>query len=246
MVKREMQSRYAGSALGTLWAYVQPMLTVVVYFLVFDVVFAMRLGPDAPVQRMGTYLVVGALPWLAFSEGVSRGASSIIDAANILQKNALSPTLFVLRSVLATWLAFMPIMILMAVLYGLLTGHWQALWVLPILLIIQLSLMYISAHILALFTAATRDTTQIVSFVLGIGIYLSPVLFPLSMFPVQWQWVLFINPMSSLVLAYQQVMLEGLVPSGYLWCIMAVWLIGLAVVLKALKANSQDELVDWL
>lgn len=246
MVQREMQSRYAGSALGVLWAYIQPLLTVAVYFLVFDVVFAMRLGSDAPVQRMGTYLVVGALPWLAFSDGVSRGAASIIEAANVLQKNALSPTLFVLRSILASWLAFMPIMVVMAALYVFLTGHWQTLWVLPVLLLIQLGLMYVSAHILALFTAATRDTTQILSFALGIGIYLSPVLFPLSLFPVQWQWVLFINPMSSLVLAYQQVMLEGLVPSGYLWCIMAVWLIALTLVLNALKANSHDELVDWL
>ncbi len=246
LVKREMQSRYAGSALGAFWAYVQPLLTVAVYFLVFDVVFAMRMGDNAPTQRVGTYLVVGALPWLAFADALSRGASSLVDAAGVLQKNAMPPVLFVMRSVLASWLAFMPIMVLLAILYGYLTGHWMALPALPVLMVLQLVLSYLCGHVLAILTAATRDTTQVVSFALGVGIYLSPVLFPLSLFPAAWQWVLYLNPMSSWVLAYQQAMLLGQWPSAHLWLIMLLWLSLLALLLIWLNRNSRDELVDWL
>ncbi len=241
-----MQSRYAGSALGAFWAYVQPLLTVAVYFLVFDVVFAMRMGDNAPTQRVGTYLVVGALPWLAFADAVSRGASSLVDAAGVLQKNALPPVLFVLRSVLASWLAFMPIMVLLAVLYGFLTGHWQAVPALPVLMVLQLGLSYLCGHVLAILTAATRDTTQVLGFVLGVGIFLSPVLFPLGLFPAEWQWVLYLNPMTSWVLGYQQAMLLGQWPAGHLWLIMLLWLGLLVVLLAWLNRNSRDELVDWL
>ena len=246
MVRREMQSRYAGSALGAFWAYVQPLLTVAVYFLVFDVVFAMRMADNAPTQRVGTYLVVGALPWLAFADAVSRGASSLVDAAGVLQKNALPPILFVLRSVLASWLAFMPIMVLLAVLYGFITGHWLALPVLPVLMLLQLVLSYLCGHVLALLTAATRDTTQVLGFGLSVGIFMSPVLFPLSLFPAACQWVLYLNPMSSWVLAYQQAMLSGQWPATHLWLIMLLWLGVLAVLLVWLNRNSRDELVDWL
>lgn len=241
-----MRSRYAGSSLGVLWAYVQPLLTVAIYFLVFDVVFAMRMGPEAPTQRLGTYLVVGALPWLAFAEGVSRGASSLVDGAGLLQKNALSPVLLVARSVLASWLAFVPVMVLLALVYVGLTGFWQATWVLPVLLLMQLALIYWCAHVLAILTAAVRDTTQILSFALGVGIFLSPVLFTLSLFPSTWQWVLFLNPMSAWVVAYQSVMLQGQVPPLWVWTVMVGWLLVLAMLLRRFVRNSRDELVDWL
>lgn len=241
-----MQSRYAGSALGAFWAYIQPILTVAVYFLVFDVVFAMRMGDNAPTQRVGTYLVVGALPWLAFADAVSRGASSLVDAAGVLQKNALPPVLFVLRSVLASWLAFVPIMVLLALLYVFLTGHWQALAALPLLMLLQLAVCYGCGHVLAILTAASRDTTQVLGFALGVGIFLSPVLFPLSLFPSAWQWVLYLNPMTSWVLAYQEVMLLGRWPGAHLWLIMGLWLGTLGTLLTWLNRNSRDELVDWL
>jgi lipopolysaccharide transport system permease protein len=72
------------------------------------------------------------------------------------------------------------------------------------------------------------------------------VLFPLSLFPAAWQWVLYLNPMSSWVLAYQQAMLLGQWPSAHLWLIMLLWLSLLALLLIWLHRNSRDELVDWL
>lgn len=241
-----MQSRYAGSALGALWAYIQPLLTVGVYFLVFDIVFDMRMGNHAPTDRVGTYLVVGAIPWLAFSESLSRAASSLVEAGSVLQKNALPSVLFVVRSVLSSWLSFVPVMLLLAMVYGALTGHWFTFWILPVLLMIQLLLTYLCGHVLAILTAATRDTTQLLGFTLSVGVYLSPVLFPLHLFPAEWQWVLFLNPMSSLVLAYQSVMLSGVVPAAALWGITFIWLAVLALILDVLISRSKEELVDWL
>jgi lipopolysaccharide transport system permease protein len=115
-----------------------------------------------------------------------------------------------------------------------------------LLLLLQLVLTMLCGHVLALLTAATRDTTQVLGFALGVGIFLSPVLFPLSLFPAHWQWALYLNPMSAWVLAYQSVMLSGLWPGVNLWGIMALWLALLAGVLAWLNRNSREELVDWL
>jgi lipopolysaccharide transport system permease protein len=246
MTRRELASRYAGSAAGVVWAYLQPILMVGAYFLVFDVVFSMRMGDSAPTSRVGTYLVVGALPWLAFCESLSRGASSLIDAGSLLQKNALPPALFVARSVLAGWVVFVPLMIVLTLAYLPVSGFGWALLAIPLLLLLQGVLALLLAHVLAILTAAVRDTTQILSFALSVGIYLSPILFPLSLFPIAWRWVLFANPMTALVMGYQSVLLQGAWPPLGLWAVALGWLLALALLLNVLIRRSRDELVDWL
>lgn len=246
MTQRELASRYAGSAAGVLWAYLQPLLTVGAYVLVFDIVFAMRMGVNAPTTRVGIYLVVGSLPWLAFCESLARGASSLVDAGSLLQKNALPPVLFVARSVLAGWVVFVPLMVLLTIAYLPVSGFGWALLAMPLLLLLQGALAFLLAHMLAIFAAAVRDTTQILGFLLSVGIYLSPVFFPLSMFPDEWRWLLFVNPMTAFVMAYQSVLLQGLWPALTLWVVALGWLLVLALLLNGLIKRSRDQLVDWL
>lgn len=246
MTRRELASRYVGSVAGVFWAYLQPLLTVGAYFLVFDIVFAMRMGNNAPTSRVGTYLVVGTLPWLSFCESLSRGASSLVDAGGLLQKNALPPVLFVARSVLAGWVVFVPLMVLLTLGYLPISGFGWALLAIPLLLLLQGVLAFLLAHLLAILAAAVRDTLQILGFALSVGIFLSPVFFPLSMFPQEWRWLLFANPMTALVIAYQSVLLQGLWPGLTLWAVSLGWLLMLALSLNGLIARSRDELVDWL
>lgn len=246
MTRRELASRYAGSAAGMLWAYIQPILMVGAYFLVFDIVFAMRMGDSAPTARVGTYLVVGSLPWLAFCESLSRGASSLVDAGGLLQKNALPPVLFVARSVLAGWVVFVPLMVLLTLAYLPVSGLSWAVLAIPLLLLLQGALALLLAHVLAILAAAVRDTLQVLGFVLSVGIYLSPIFFPLSMFPPEWRWLLFANPMTALVIAYQSVLLQGVWPGLTSWAVAVGWLLLLALLLNSLIRRSRDELVDWL
>lgn len=246
LTRRELASRYAGSAAGVAWAYLQPILTICAYFLVFDVVFAMRMGQDAPTARVGTYLVVGSLPWLAFCESLSRGANSLVEAGSLLQKNALPPVLFVARSVLASWIVFAPLMAALTLVYLPISGLQSALLAVPLLLLLQGVLAMLLAQVLAIMAAALRDTLQILGFALSMGIFLSPVLFPISLFPQAWQWVLYANPMTPLVLGYQAVLLQGSWPSLTVWATSLVWLLILTVLLNGLLRRSRDELVDWL
>ena len=246
MTRRELASRYAGSAIGVLWAYLQPVLMVGAYFLVFDIVFSMRMGDNAPTSRVGTYLVVGSLPWLAFCESLSRGASSLVEAGGLLQKNALPPVLFVARSVLAGLVVFVPLMVLLTLGYLQIGGLSWAHLALPGLMIMQGLLVFLLAHALAILAAAVRDTIQILGFVLAVGIFLSPILFPISLFPQGWRWVLYANPMTALVLGYQSILLKGAWPDAMVWVVALCWLGALALLLNGLIKRSRDELVDWL
>ncbi len=246
MVWRELAARHSGTAGGVVWVYAQPLLTVAAYYLVFDVVFAMRLGDAAPTKAAGTFLIVGMLPWQAFCEALGRGTSSLIDAGHLLQKNALPPVLMVLRTVLASAAIYMPLLVLLALAYTPLHGGAPALLSLPLLLATQFALAFVLAYALAIMAAALRDTVQLVTFALSVGVFLSPILFPATLFPEDWRWLLWLNPMTAWVLAYQNVLLQGLWPSWQSCVGMAAWLAGACAVLSPLLRRSRDELVDWL
>ena len=246
LTRREISARYAGTALGVAWAYVQPLLTIAAYYLVFDVVFAMRLGDGAPTRAVGAYLIVGMLPWMAFCEALSRGMNSLLEAGSVLQKNALPPILFVARSVLASSVIHAPLLLAMALLYGPLHGFGPALVALLPLLALQLALCLVWGYALAILAAALRDTVQLVGFGLSVGIFLSPVLFPVAMFPQDWRWVLWINPMTPWITAYQNVLLQGAWPNMASWLGALAWTAGGALLLNLLLQRSRDQLVDWL
>ncbi|MBR0567237.1 ABC transporter permease [Azoarcus sp. L1K30] len=246
MARREIAARHAGSAAGMAWAYIQPMLTVAAYYLVFDVVFAMRLGENAPTRAVGAFLIVGALPWMAFCDAISRGMSSLIDSGGVLQKNPLPPVLFPARAVLASMAIHLPLIALVAIAYFPMHHFSVAVLALPLLFLAQLLLCGVLAYLLAILAAAVRDTLQVVTFFISVGIFLSPVLFPVTMFPEAWRWALWINPMSSLVMGYQSVLLSGIWPGAGVWGGIAVWLGVGAWVLDRLIARSRETLVDWL
>lgn len=246
LTRREIGARHAGTAVGVLWPYLQPLLTVAAYYLVFDIVFAMRLGAGAPAHAVGTFLVVGALPWMAFCDAVSRGMNSLIDAGGLLQKNPLPPVLFTTRAVLASAVIYGPLLALVALAYAPLHGfRWPILGFVP-LLALQVLLCLVMGYLLAILAAALRDTVQIIGFLLSVGIYLSPILFPLTMFPENWRWVLWLNPMTALVQGYQQVLLLGVWPPASVWVVTLGWLAVLAAAANLVAARSRDQLVDWL
>ncbi len=246
LTRREISTRYAGTALGVLWAYAQPLLTVAAYYLVFDVVFAMRLGAGAPAHAVGTYLIAGMLPWMAFSDALTRGMTSLLEAASVLQKNALPPMLFPLRAVLASAVVYAPLLVLLVFAYAPLHRFAPALMVLPALVALQVLLCVLWGSVLAVLAAALRDVMQLVTFALSLGIFLSPVLFPAHLFPEAWRWALWLNPMTAWVSSYQTLLLQGAWPPPSHWIGMLAWLAGGAVLLQVLLVRSRDQLTDWL
>jgi lipopolysaccharide transport system permease protein len=246
LTRREVSARHSGTALGIAWPYLQPLLTVAAYYLVFDVVFAMRLGTDAPTHAVGAFLIVGALPWMAFCDAISRGMNSLIDAGGLLQKNPLPPVLFVMRTVLASIVVYGPLLLMMALIYTPIHQFRSALFAFPVILISQMLICLSFGFALAILAAALRDTVQVVGFLLSIGIYLSPILFPLNLFPEKWRWILWLNPMTALVQGYQEILLRGAWPPLSVWIVTLGWLGVSLMFLSILVHRSKDQLVDWL
>lgn len=127
---------------------------------VSDVVFAMRLGDGAPTRAVGAYLIVGMLPWMAFCDALTRGMGSLIEAGNILQKNALPPMLFPVRAVLVSGMVFAPLLLLLVMAYTRTTIFLWRCCLYPLLLVLQWLLCTVWGAALAVLAAALRDTMQ--------------------------------------------------------------------------------------
>jgi len=246
LVQREVAARHAGAAGGLLWLYAQPLLTIAAYYLVFDVVFAMRLSEGAPTRAAGAFLIVGSVPWMAFCDAISRGMNSLVEGGHLLQKNPLPPGLLPVRSVFASAQVFGPLLLGLIVAYAP-AHHFQAPLLLMVpLLALQLAMALVLGYLLAIAAAALRDTVQITAFVLSMGVFMSPVLFPMDMFPKDWIWVLWLNPITPVVLAYQQILLKGAWPPLEVWPALFAWLAITTVLLNVALTRSRDQLVDWL
>lgn len=246
MTRRELATKHAATALGWIWPYLQPTLTIAAYYLVFDVVFSMRMGKQAPTESVGAYLIVGALPWMAFCDGLSRAMNSLIEAGGVLQKNPLPPVLFACRAVLASTTIYVPLVLAVVVLYFPLHRGGLVLLAIVPLMFFQTALVALLGYALAILAAALRDVVQIVGFMLSVGIYLSPALFPISMFPQDWRWILWANPVTATIVGFQEVLLQGQWPTAMVWVASICWIGISAVVLSALIERSRDQLLDWL
>ena len=164
----------------------------------------------------------------------------------MLQKNPLPPALFPARAVLASAVVFAPLMLALLPLYAGSHGWRPGVWALLPLLALQTLLCLLLAYLLSILAAALRDVVQVVGLLLALGVFLSPVLFPASMFPAAWRWLLWLNPMTAPVLGYQSALLAGDWPGAPVWLALAGWIALAATLLSVAVARSQDQLVDWL
>ena len=211
LVRRDIQSRYAGSALGLVWAVLQPLWQLLLFTFVFALVLRIQLPPDARTESFALYLFAAFVPWIAIQEGVVRGTSAITDSAELVKKMRLPPSLLVLTPVLVGLLQSAIAMALLAVFAALagdadLRRSWLLLLVLPFQAALTLGIGLALSAIHVFF----RDTLQIVLVALQTWFYLTPVVYPLALVPERpaaLRAVARANPLTGVVESYRAALL---------------------------------------
>lgn len=225
LVWRELKARYRGSMLGFLWTFLNPLLLMVIYSLVFSVYMRMDL-PKYPI-----FLFTGLLPWIWFSSAMLSGATSIVDGASLIKRVAFPPQLLPTVAVTATLvnlLLALPLLFAFIALSGLSLG-WSLL-VLPVLIAIQYAFTLGLVLVLSIFTVRYRDLHLLLANFLTLWFFLTPVIYPLDIVPAAFRPLLVINPMVPVVVGYQDVLYRAHLPAlGSLAVAAAVALVALGV-----------------
>lgn len=209
LVKRDFQGRYAGSLLGFVWSFVQPLWLLLLFTFVFSTVLKVRLPALAATRvHFGSFLFCGLLPWMALQEGVLRASTSITDNATLVRKLRFPAEVLVLAVVLAALLhegiAALVFTGVLAVVGDLV---WQGLPVLLLALPLQLALTLGLGLLLGSVHVFFRDTAQVLAMVFTGWFYLTPIVYPVEVVPVRFRPLVELNPLTPLVGLYRRAFL---------------------------------------
>jgi lipopolysaccharide transport system permease protein len=211
LVKRDFQSRYAGSALGFAWALLQPLWQLALFTFVFSKVLRMSLAGQARTDSFPIFLFCALIPWIAVQEGISRSTTAITDGAQLVKKMRFPPELLIVSTVLSGLVqAALASVVLVGFLLATGRGSIASTWVLLLVLPLQLALTLGAGLVTATLHVFFRDTVQVIGIVLSTWFYLTPIVYPLSWVPEGVaQAVIGANPLSTVVDLYRQAFLGG-------------------------------------
>lgn len=208
LVRRDLKSRYKGSVLGFLWMFLNPLLQLCVYTAVFSVI--MRTG----IEKYYLFLFVALVPWIFFSTCLSGGTTVIFAQKDMVKKiyfpRQVLPIVFTTSQFINMLLSF--IIIFIVVFFSGIGLFARALVYLPLVMVIEYILALGTTFLASALTVYFRDLEHILGIVSMAWMYLTPVLYDVSSVPEKYLPIFYLNPMTSIVIAYRDILYYGRVP----------------------------------
>jgi lipopolysaccharide transport system permease protein len=204
LATRDIRVRYRQAVLGAAWAVIRPFTTM----LIFSVVFGSLAKMPSDGYPYPVFVFAGLLPWAFFASAVSASGQSLIGSSQLVSKVYFPRLIIPLASVgggLVDLLISSVILLLMMLWFG--VGWSWNLLAAPLLLLAVVFTALGVGTLLSALTVAYRDFTHLTPFLVQVWMFITPVIFPISIIPPQWQWLMYLNPMSGLVEAFRSAFL---------------------------------------
>ena len=204
LTMRDIKVRYKQTVLGAAWAILQPFMTMVVFTIFFGHLASMPSdGYPYPV-----FVYAALLPWMFFANAITSSSNSLVGSAHLINKVYFPRLVIPLSAVGAGIVDFAVasvILLAMMLFYG--VGWSLNLLVAPVLLLSVLFIALGAGTCLSALTVTYRDFRYVVPFMVQVWMFVTPVVYPASLVPTQWRWLIFLNPMSGLIEGFRAVFL---------------------------------------
>ncbi len=224
LTKKELKVKYRGSALGFFWSLLNPILIMLVYSFVFSIV--LRQG----IQEFAIFLLCGLLPFNFFSNSVNYGASSVISNANLVKKIYFPKEIIPLSIVLSNLINFLlELVVLFVVLSIFKYKFYMYLYYLPVIIIIEIFFVSGFTLLVSSLNVLYRDLQHLVSILMTVWFFGTPIIYPLTMVPERFQFLMQLNPMTVFVTFYRDIFYFVKYPEGIYWPSWEIILIGLGI-----------------
>jgi ABC-type polysaccharide/polyol phosphate export permease len=229
LARREVQKRYASSMLGVAWTVFQPLLLIAVYALVFG--FVLRPAGSADGGRAFVlFYLSGMLPYLAVADGIQRASASLRDDRALLERDTFPGEVIPASRVVSASVGEVVglcLVVVLTVAFGRPLSPWVV--TLPLLIVLRVVITCGFAWIVSILSVFVTDLAEVLSLLLTVWLFLTPIFYPADAVPHALRWLLVVNPLHHVVSAYRRVLLEGQapLPEGG-WVIL--WAAGLSAV----------------
>ena len=210
LAKNDFKTRYAGSYLGIVWAFIQPVITILVYWFVFSVGFRSGTG-DLGVPFV-LYLVAGIVPWFFFQDALIGGTNYLLEYNYLVKKVVFNISVLPVVKIISAMFVHAFFVLFTIILYAA-YGKFPDLYYLQIIyysgcvFLLVLGLSYATSAIVIFF----RDLTQIINIVLQVGVWLTPIMWIVENTPLQGHPIIMkilkLNPMYYIVSGYRDTFL---------------------------------------
>lgn len=243
---RDVRSRYVGSAVGLLWSIVNPLALLAIYTFVARI-FLWKLGEEGSAQSLAPRIFCALLPWIAFSEGVTRSAASFLENANLIQKQRFPLEVLPLKTVLsAVFHQLIGTAVLVAYLIAAGGMSWANAWALPLLLSVQIAMSLGAGLAVASLNVFVRDIGQLLGLAFLALFWATPIVYQRGMAQTTTALLLGLNPLTHMAEAYRWAFLGTAGPS---WQGLAYWVGSSLIALAAGRAilnRTRKDIADFL
>lgn len=207
---RDIAVRYKQTVIGIAWAVIRPLLTMLVFTVIFGRVAGLPSEGEAPYMLL---VLAGTLPWFLFSTALGEGSNALISNANMIRKiyfpRLIAPTAMMVVSLIDA-LITLGLFLFLAAFLGFLPD-WR-IFFLPLFVIFAFVTALGPTLLLAALTAQYRDFRFVTPFIVQFGLYVSPVGFASSVVPSEYQLIYHLNPMASVIDGFRWSLLRGEAP----------------------------------
>jgi len=205
---KDIKSRYVGSGLGLLWTFILPILQILIYWFVFSSVMRARPYGNAGIPYIW-FLLSSFFFWLAFSEGLMRSSTVIIENAEIIKKVSFSNIVLPVSVTLSSYLSPMIGFLLFIIVYSVVIAfNLSIILVIPVLLI----QIIFSIGLGILFSALLpylRDVGQVLGYFLQGLFFMSPIIYSIEAIPDKFRIIFYLNPITYFAASYHRMILVG-------------------------------------
>jgi ABC-type polysaccharide/polyol phosphate export permease len=230
LVARELKARYRGSVLGFFWSFINPLMLLLVYSFVFKVV--LPASHPKEIEPYALFLFCGLLPWTWFSSSLVESANVLIAGGNLIKKVLFPAEVLPIVTVLANLVHFcfgLPVLAIFLLYFRVPLSLSELVWF-PLVVLVQLTLTLGLAFGFAALTVHFRDIRDILSNLITLWFFSTPIIYPMEVAPGMAKRMLNLNPFTHLAVSYQEILFyRG--PFGHWRWLLALFVFSVAVFL---------------
>ncbi len=241
LVLRDLRLRYRGSLLGFAWTLLNPLLFMGIYTLVFSVY--LREG----VVNFPAFLLSGIVPWAWVAGALGQGTSSIVDGRVYVGKTLFPTEVLVIVPVLANGVNFilsLPILFVFVIALHVHLG--PSLIALPLLILIQATMVLGATLLAATFNVFYRDVQQLILYITTALFFVTPIFYTPDLVPAKFQFLVAYNPFAALIACYHAVLYAGTFPRVYDLLVSLGFAIVLLLIAQAYFMRYKEAFTEYL
>ncbi|MBN1039825.1 ABC transporter permease [Clostridium botulinum] len=245
--KNDFKTKYAGSYLGITWAFVQPIVTILVYWFVFE--FGLKAGSPMEGVPFVVWLVSGIIPWFFFQEALLNATNCMLEYSYLVKKVVFKISILPIVKVISALFVhfvFIGFLFIVAGIYGFYPSKYsiQLIYYSFCTFFMVLAISYATSAIVIFF----KDLGQIINIFLQVGMWMTPIMWSYTIVPKNFQWIVKLNPMYYIVEGYRDTFInkawffQRYFQTVYFWVIiLGLFILG-TVIFKKLKPHFADVL----